>query len=795
MVFQTTEFQGNKVMARYTKTGTPSTIGEVNAQFDLIATAIDDTLSRVGDTPNQLETSLDMNSNPILNLPTPLSLQSPLRLQDLSLIAAPISGASVVDNILVMTATNYVVGDYVVCKRYYTGGELVDGLQFEIVEGGTGTNNGGTFHNQINGTQAKLITNGTITPYQFGARGDNVDSDTAVIQLALDTGLNLQVPKGRYKLGSALIVTTDKQIIQGEGTFVSTPTVDYLGQIKVDADDVLIKDISFEGDFTGTQRIASIRGIAIYCNGYNNLKIIGCSFDGFAISGVDTGVIETILSRGVLVQGCFFGSGIISGKNINVAYTSGEIQILGNHSNAQSDAFAFISSVGSGTKIAGTDISVTSHVIVSNNVYVQKDSTSAAGRHGLVLHYDGGISHCVITGNIFVGGERHGIYLRGNGTVGGETGPDIVSNNIVRYFGGGIVQTAYYGYNSGIKIETTRPTIVDGNILENIGYKIDGTLRDTRAAGIDCIRACRNVVVSNNVISNVTGGGILLCPTVLTTVGVSIENVTINSNQISFVGESGIVVSNRALVTNDIKNVSITNNTVTNFSRQYHPDTGSSLYVGIGLDATKTDSVKQVYSVSGNIVDYDSSRVLARPATAAICVSPKESSYVVTGNMMSYCLRGFDTASISTTGIYQGADYMAHREFHENYVFENNIGTDCDYAFYCWAITAGTLQILSGTNKERDCDSNSFKTVVTSSTNGFMMGRVSGTLVSPVGSITTSVEFHGSTAPSSASIDMYRGDRMIYTNPSAGGFTGIVYISNGASNDSTKNKNYGAIEA
>jgi hypothetical protein len=66
-------------MARYTKTGTPSTIGEVNAQFDLIATAIDDTLSRVGDAPNQLETSLDMNSNRILNLPIPILDNDPVR--------------------------------------------------------------------------------------------------------------------------------------------------------------------------------------------------------------------------------------------------------------------------------------------------------------------------------------------------------------------------------------------------------------------------------------------------------------------------------------------------------------------------------------------------------------------------------------------------------------------------------------------------------------------------------------------------------------------------------------------
>ena len=71
-------------MARYTKTGTPSTIGEVNAQLDLIALAIDDTYSRVGDSPNQLESTLDVNSNRIINLPAPTSPSEAARLFDVT---------------------------------------------------------------------------------------------------------------------------------------------------------------------------------------------------------------------------------------------------------------------------------------------------------------------------------------------------------------------------------------------------------------------------------------------------------------------------------------------------------------------------------------------------------------------------------------------------------------------------------------------------------------------------------------------------------------------------------------
>lgn len=57
-------------MARYTKTtlGTNyASKAALDQNFDDIKTAIDDTLSRKGDSPNQMEADLDMNSNDILN--------------------------------------------------------------------------------------------------------------------------------------------------------------------------------------------------------------------------------------------------------------------------------------------------------------------------------------------------------------------------------------------------------------------------------------------------------------------------------------------------------------------------------------------------------------------------------------------------------------------------------------------------------------------------------------------------------------------------------------------------------
>ena len=53
-----------------------------NQNLEDIEAAIQDTLSRSGSTPNQMEATLDMNSNRIINLPAPEDVNDAARLQD-----------------------------------------------------------------------------------------------------------------------------------------------------------------------------------------------------------------------------------------------------------------------------------------------------------------------------------------------------------------------------------------------------------------------------------------------------------------------------------------------------------------------------------------------------------------------------------------------------------------------------------------------------------------------------------------------------------------------------------------
>lgn len=78
----------------------------INANFGVIRTAFDNTFSRDGTTPNQMFAPIDMNSNSIVNLPSPVATTSPLRLQDLNTFI----GGGTITNIPAGGTTNQVLG-------------------------------------------------------------------------------------------------------------------------------------------------------------------------------------------------------------------------------------------------------------------------------------------------------------------------------------------------------------------------------------------------------------------------------------------------------------------------------------------------------------------------------------------------------------------------------------------------------------------------------------------------------------------------------------------------------------
>jgi hypothetical protein len=205
-------------MARYTKTGTPSTIGEVNAQFDLIATAIGDTLSRVGDSPNQLETTLDANSQRIINLPAPAAPSDPARLVDVTNSVDvsrnnDLTSTYTFKSKVLMQASTIVFpdGKKVFWQGYYV--ESDGGTNWGIVTSGSHTDNGGSVFTLADGKYVAANLKGKkINVRKFGARTTGQDSIlnfNAAIDYtkALANPMNrtpLYVPQGSYVLSAVL---------------------------------------------------------------------------------------------------------------------------------------------------------------------------------------------------------------------------------------------------------------------------------------------------------------------------------------------------------------------------------------------------------------------------------------------------------------------------------------------------------------------------------------------------------------------------------------------------------------
>lgn len=85
----------------------------INANNAALETAMENTLSRDGTSPNTLSANLDMNSYRILNLPTPIDDADPVRLGDViseaasTALGASIIAAATVSSINSQTGTTY----------------------------------------------------------------------------------------------------------------------------------------------------------------------------------------------------------------------------------------------------------------------------------------------------------------------------------------------------------------------------------------------------------------------------------------------------------------------------------------------------------------------------------------------------------------------------------------------------------------------------------------------------------------------------------------------------------------
>lgn len=164
-----------------------SAASDINNNNAALVAAVNNSVSRDGASPNQMEAAFDMNSNRIINLPLPISPLEPLRLKDIDLV---VGGGSVNISPLPVggTALQYL--------------KKTSDTDYDV--------SWATLPDPVIPTQ--MFTN--IVDY--GAVGDGTTDCTAAIQAALDASKRIFIPAGSYKVTASLQAQSGSIII-GQG--------------------------------------------------------------------------------------------------------------------------------------------------------------------------------------------------------------------------------------------------------------------------------------------------------------------------------------------------------------------------------------------------------------------------------------------------------------------------------------------------------------------------------------------------------------------------------------------------
>ena len=196
-------------------------ITQINDNSAVIEAGFDNTLSRDGTTPNAMGSSLDMNSFNILNLPTPATANSPLRLQDLNtfigggtISGLPAGGAT---NAVLKknSATDFDVG-YTTTPTIT--GTNITGVPIATGVSGLGTNVAAFLSGPTSASLASIISDETGT-------GSVVFSSSPALATPVLTAPNLGTPSaGTLTNCTGLPIAGVTNLGAGVATFLTTPT-------------------------------------------------------------------------------------------------------------------------------------------------------------------------------------------------------------------------------------------------------------------------------------------------------------------------------------------------------------------------------------------------------------------------------------------------------------------------------------------------------------------------------------------------------------------------------------------
>ena len=337
-----------------------------------------------------------------------------------------------------------------------------------------------------------MIEGAQVNVLDYGAVGDGLTDDSSALQLALNEQGNIYFPDGTYIVKTTLTVKSNTSLFGSRNAVIncSTPTSVTNNTIFniVEKEDVTVRGLSFIYD-TDVATAASM----FTFDGSDRIRIYDNTFT--SEDGDIAGNTAPVRVRETSAKG------------------SNDVVISGNY--FEGPRLLILTQGGSGQ--------IVKDVIISNNTFSQ--NTTAAPNPNIldgVVKIDLGTDNVVFSGNTCDGNNKTEGFLQVEETINNVTVTGNVINNCLGY---GIF---VYG---GQTLSPVNNVTILGNVLRNAGIYVadlgsgsageiiisnnvvDGTQNltsGTTVSGIDCqFGTVANIVISDNVVKNPTGYGII----------------------------------------------------------------------------------------------------------------------------------------------------------------------------------------------------------------------------------------------------------------------------------------------
>ena len=448
--------------------------------------------------PNQMEDDLDMNTNRITNLPSPVNDTDAVRWVDVK------DGVTGVNEVVPSQSGNEKVALTTNGTSLVFG--AVDSDNVDFLQAGTGA--------VATDVQSKLRE--TVSVKDFGAVGDGVTDDTAAVQAALNTGELVVFNKGVYVFSDTLTIT--KSVVGKEAVLLpqsfslsATTLLDAGGVTDVEVEGLEL-DLSFFTAVNDTAYSSLVK--CVNMTNTTNATLLSSKFT--ADSGFNwERFIDINSSHKCTIKHCTFtdvtgeviaaigyttqveGNRIIGVKRDNgaganraiIAGGSEELHIINNY--IEDTEFV----TNKFDSVAAIDIGAANNVIVTGNIL--KNVAVGLDFEAASLNSSDKI---VISNNVVEGRTGGGTYV-GNGIWGNfasQAANDVtISNNVISKFEEPLQCTTAYnisitgnvitGDNHGINLQGAYKYAVTGNVItmtSGLSAILAVATNDTFAGGV-----------------------------------------------------------------------------------------------------------------------------------------------------------------------------------------------------------------------------------------------------------------------------------------------------------------------